>query len=252
MMRKIRIYIFFPALALLFAGCQRDAGVEETIMADQVLTAVAQTVDARFSLTPPATATYTPTLTQTPTSTGTPTLTATNSPTVVAGDGPRVTQANLCNSASFVSDVTIPDGTQFAPGAVFTKTWRLRNTGTCTWSTAYAVAYVSGAAMSGDSPQDLIEEVEPGDTVDVSVEMVAPTQTGSHTGYWRLQNASGTVFGDTFYVEIAVSGSARTLTPTQTVTTGPSATKTSTPTSISTSTSTATSTETPTETAATP
>ena len=33
----------------------------------------------------------------------------------------------------FVADVTIPDNTVIAPGTTFTKTWRVRNDGNCTW-----------------------------------------------------------------------------------------------------------------------
>ena len=39
--------------------------------------------------------------------------------------------------AQFVADVTVPDGTRYDPGATFTKTWRLRNIGTCTWTTSW-------------------------------------------------------------------------------------------------------------------
>ena len=34
-------------------------------------------------------------------------------------------QAATCYWAQFVADVTIPDGTNFAAGTAFTKTWRL-------------------------------------------------------------------------------------------------------------------------------
>src|SRR5512143_3278895 len=40
-----------------------------------------------------------------------------------------------CDWAQFVADVTVPDGTSYAPGTTFTKTWRLKNIGSCTWTT---------------------------------------------------------------------------------------------------------------------
>src|SRR5512143_426233 len=52
-----------------------------------------------------------------------------------------------CDWAQFVADVTIPDGTQIQPGATFTKTWRLKNIGYCTWTTAYSMVYDSGTQM---------------------------------------------------------------------------------------------------------
>jgi hypothetical protein len=53
-----------------------------------------------------------------------------------------------CDRAQFVSDVTAPDGSSFAPGATFTKTWRLMNIGTCTWNTAYSLTWVGGDSLS--------------------------------------------------------------------------------------------------------
>ena len=52
--------------------------------------------------------------------------------------------AATCNQALFVSDLTAPDGSAFAPDTVFTKTWRLKNVGTCTWNTSYKVLWVGG------------------------------------------------------------------------------------------------------------
>ena len=48
---------------------------------------------------------------------------------------PRALAATYCDQAQFVSDLTVPDGSSFAPGATFTKTWRLKTIGTCTWTT---------------------------------------------------------------------------------------------------------------------
>ncbi|HET6846235.1 MAG TPA: NBR1-Ig-like domain-containing protein, partial [Anaerolineales bacterium] len=83
----------------------------------------------------------------TPTGTATPTVApptfATPSSTRAPGAGP------LCNAAAFVRDVSIPDGTTVQPGADFTKTWRLSNVGTCTWTTAYALVFVTGDRMHG-------------------------------------------------------------------------------------------------------
>src|SRR5512135_3467629 len=51
---------------------------------------------------------------------------------------------STCDRAQFIADVTVPDGTRFSPGAAFTKTWRLKNVGTCTWSTSYTLVFSSG------------------------------------------------------------------------------------------------------------
>lgn len=118
--------------------------------------------------------------------------------------------AGLCNAASFVADVTIPDGTYINPGSPFTKTWRLKNIGTCSWSNKYSLVFVSGQRMDGLSPIFLTRFVGPNQTVDVSVDLTAPTSGGTFRGYWELQNASGTKFGvgaaggNPFWVEIRV------------------------------------------------
>lgn len=97
--------------------------------------------------------------------------------------------------ASFVSDVTIADGTYIAPGSTFIKTWRIRNNGTTTWTTNYRLVFVSGTQMASQSSVNLPYNVGPGQTVDISVQMTAPTEAGSYKSSWMLVNESGTQFG---------------------------------------------------------
>jgi len=59
-----------------------------------------------------------------------------------------LTSSACVDSAKFVSDVTILDNSVIASNTAFTKTWRLKNTGTCTWDRNYLVAYISGKTMS--------------------------------------------------------------------------------------------------------
>ena len=220
--------ILFSISILLLTGCDFTFGEDETISAEQVLTFVAETVEAALSLTPQATNTNTATATATSTATFTPSPSLTNSPTiqvVVSGGGNTGGQTG-CDNASFVSDVTIPDGTQFAPGATFTKTWRMSNNGSCTWTADYSVYFVRGDGMSGISPQNLTSETAPGSSREISIELVAPATAGTYTGYWQLKNADGVGFGHEFYVQIVVTGDGdgtATMTPTATAT-GPTST----------------------------
>jgi hypothetical protein len=109
---------------------------------------------------------------------------------------PTETPAPVCtNQAEFVRDVTIPDGTRFDPGDSFTKTWRLRNTGTCTWTRDYAVVHVDGPALLGPSAMTLPTEVEPGEVIDISLALKAPTIDGTYFSYWKLRNDAGVLFG---------------------------------------------------------
>lgn len=123
---------------------------------------------------------------------------------------PRV-QAAICDHVQFVSDLTAPDGTTFAPGATFTKTWRLKNIGTCTWTTAYHLVWVGGDAIGAPGSLLLPANVAPGKTLDISVKLTAPGTAGNYKGLWKLSNASGAQFGignsagDPFWVNISVA-----------------------------------------------
>jgi len=150
--------------------------------------------------------------TNTPLPTSTPLPTATLYPTYT----PLPTFTPLpCNQASFVSDVTIPDNTTMTPGQAFTKTWRIRNNGTCTWTTGYKIIFDTGDAMSGPASVAMPGSVAPNQTVDVSVNLTAPTTPNTtskpnYKGNWKLQDQNGVSFGlgagnSDFYVQIIVS-----------------------------------------------
>lgn len=142
--------------------------------------------------------------TATPTVTGTP---PTPTPTKVATVPPAA-----CDRAQFITDVTVPDGTAFAPGIAFTKTWRLKNIGTCTWTTGYALMFDSGEKMGGPDTAAMPTNVAPGQTVDITINLTSPTTAGSYRGYWKFKNASGVPFGigtggtKSWWVDIKVSG----------------------------------------------
>jgi len=115
--------------------------------------------------------------------------------------------------AEFVKDVTIEDYSQVKPNEVFTKIWEVKNTGTCTWTTTYALVFTLGDRMSGISPKMLNQAVKPGETVDLSIDLVAPKQSNMYQGNWMLQDENGNQFGtgyaakDFFWVSITVGPS---------------------------------------------
>lgn len=123
-----------------------------------------------------------------------------------------------CDKAQFIADVTVPDGTVFAPGATFKKTWRLKNIGTCTWTTGYSLVFSSGEKMGGPTSAPFPTAVAPGQTVDLTVNLTAPTASGTFRGNWMLSNATNQIFGigtganKPFWVEIKVTGGP-TVTP---------------------------------------
>jgi hypothetical protein len=183
---------------------------------DSMFTQAAQTVQAQLTLDslltpePSAFETSTPNL---PTATLMPTSAPSATP--------------LCDLARFITDVTIPDGTVMQPGQTFTKTWRLRNVGTCTWAGGYQLIFDHGEIMSGPVSQPFAGDVPPGHEVDLSVALKAPDNPGTYRGTWRIRNAAGVLMpilngyqGVSFFVEISVvlptATPTVTLTPTET------------------------------------
>ena len=75
------------------------------------------------------------------------------------------------------------------------KTWRIKNTGTCSWTKDYRIYFLSGNAMNAPASVAFPANVNPGSTVDLSVPMNAPGTTGDYTGNWMLKAANGTTFG---------------------------------------------------------
>ncbi len=102
-----------------------------------------------------------------------------------------------CNQAAagHPVDVTVSDGTHMKPGEVFSKTWRLENFGTCIWTTDYAVVWFSGVNMGVTDVKPFTGPVQPGQIVDITVDMVSPDQPGTYQSNWKLRNAEGALFG---------------------------------------------------------
>jgi hypothetical protein len=130
-----------------------------------------------------------------------------------------------CNRAEFVSDINYPDKTTVLAGTSFTKTWRLQNTGTCTWTSGYSVVFVQGDRMGApDSVPVTSGTVSSGAQVDISVPLVAPAVQGTYRGDYMLRAPDGTRFGigpagnSVFWVEIVVPPPTSTPTPTATPT----------------------------------
>jgi uncharacterized protein YkwD len=106
---------------------------------------------------------------------------------------PRPTNAPDCtNHATFVADVTIPDNSEVAAGALFTKTWRIGNLGTCTWGPEYTLTHYSDERMSALSSVPL-DTTPPGDFLEISVDLRAPNSLGTHRGNFVIKNPAGLI-----------------------------------------------------------
>jgi len=109
----------------------------------------------------------------------------------------QTTPVSSCDQAAFIRDVTVPDNTLFLPGTAFTKTWEIKNTGSCDWDGTYSLVFGDqGDLMGGQLSIPLVASgsVAAGQSIKVSVDLVAPANSGSYKGYWKLRNPSGNVF----------------------------------------------------------
>ncbi|MBT3339180.1 MAG: hypothetical protein HN855_08885 [Anaerolineae bacterium] len=187
---------------LLGACGPSDADATPTLSVEEVQTLAVGTFASGLTETAIAmpTNTSTPTLTPSPTATITPMMTNTPGTPFAPGVLPITTS---CNSMAYVTDVNIPDNTPMKPGQTFTKTWRVKNNGTCIWEAGFKFNFVGGDAM-GSSAFVLDKPVNPGAEIDLSVAMIAPSTAGTIRGNWRMSTASGTYFGDEVYLIIIV------------------------------------------------
>jgi len=105
---------------------------------------------------------------------------------------PAGTAAADCDQAQFIMDATYPDNSSVTANETITKTWQVKNTGSCTWDTAYRLAFIRGEQIGGNSALEVITDpVAPGDVVDLSIQLTAPFTNGSHWGIWQIHNAAG-------------------------------------------------------------
>lgn len=101
-------------------------------------------------------------------------------------------EPDCTNSAAFVTDVTIPDDTPITAGTPFTKTWRISNTGTCIWGSDYTLTHYSDERMSAPASVPL-PLTYPGQTADISVDLVAPNSPGKRRGNFVIKNPAGLI-----------------------------------------------------------
>lgn len=187
MSKNAKFFLLLSSLTLFIFACTLPASQQKKNDPNIIFTAAAQTASVQLTE-----AVSNNTITETP-----PTISPALTPTAKTPAGEN------CDKAKFIEDVTVSDGTVFAPGESFTKTWRVKNTGTCTWTTAYALVIDSGSEMSGFSPAPLTSSVAPGETTDISINLVAPNTHGDYQGNWQIRNDSGKKFAKV-YVQIEV------------------------------------------------
>ncbi len=152
--------------------------------------------------------------TPTPEPTATPVPTATLTPEGEGTTPQEVGPSDDCLDSTYVADVTVQDGTRFDNDEAFVKTWRVKNTGSCDWPEGTQLRFVEGAQMSGAEGVE-VGPLAVGETTDISVDLVAPSEGNNYKGVWRLADGEGRLFGTVLTVVIQ-AGELPTPTPTPT------------------------------------
>ncbi len=126
-----------------------------------------------------------------------------------AAEGQPTAEKDCTDLATFQADITVQDNEVLPPTFVFTKTWQLENSGTCTWGDGYALVHAYGDLIGAPAEIPLQQEVPPTSTVQLSVPMVAPDLNGTYLSEWMLRNEVGQTFGipQPFWVQIVITNS---------------------------------------------
>ena len=232
-LKKIQWLTITLLLAVGLASCNISKAPEPTPDVNAVYTSVAGTMIAQLNdqltqtaqAVPPtalASPTELPTLPPLPTvsieSTNIPVSTSSSvtpitvftpvgSTPLVGGTGGTSSTAVGCADSAFILDITIQDGTTEKPGTVFTKTWRMQNTGTCTWGVGFKFAFAYGSKMGGGdfTITRKYDFVASGATKDFGVKLTAPTVPNTYSGCWKMQTDQGYWFGGAACVTIKVA-----------------------------------------------
>ncbi|MEJ2710306.1 MAG: NBR1-Ig-like domain-containing protein [Anaerolineales bacterium] len=193
--------IFLPGILILWlvwlAGCAPETSPTPATVS--IETMVAETVAAQQTLSAGNTAVAMLTQMasqpqeQSPSATPAPGgAVATPLPTPQASPTP---QPSPCDQVELLGHPSAEPGAQFIPGADFVKTWRLKNSGSCTWDANYALMFLDGDPLGAEAVIPLGRQVLPGETLDAAVAMRAPAAPGIYQAAWALRSSSGAVFG---------------------------------------------------------
>ncbi|MCS6907460.1 MAG: NBR1-Ig-like domain-containing protein [Anaerolineales bacterium] len=212
-MRRVKFLWMLWMLALSALACRIPSAAVVTEDPYAIYTQAAATVQAMITemagqtavalmteMAQPPAATPTPVFPTPEIATFTPLPSPTPIPPIATPTSPPppptpVPPSAPCDLAQFVSDVTIPDGTILPAEATFTKIWRVKNVGTCTWTKNYALRFVDGADMGARKVYPFNGRVSPGEVVDIAVELTAPGKAGDHRSFWMLANEEDKLFG---------------------------------------------------------
>lgn len=204
---KFTLILLITALFITACTSTGDPAAATREFEAAVETALAETQAALPSPLPtetPAPPTSVPIIV---TNTNLPVL-ATYTPITAAATQPPIiapTATTACYQGTFVSE-TVPDGTVVKPGEVVRKTWEVKNTGTCEWTTDFRWVLFDGDPMKGPTNRSIPGgPYLPGDIMSITVNFTAPLIQGTYRSTYKMQDADGNFFTQNgFWVVIVV------------------------------------------------
>jgi hypothetical protein len=127
-------------------------------------------------------------------------------PTVESPDGEvQSTSPAACeNDLNYVDDITIPDDTVVAPGQEIEKIWLIRNAGTCNWDADYTIRNVEETPPMGSASILALYPVRSGSEHEITINFIAPTDSGQHVSKWQAHDPEGIPFGQVIFIQIIV------------------------------------------------
>lgn len=138
-----------------------------------------------------------------------PTIPPTNPPQPVS---PTPTPVP-CYQAEILAELSTPPNSVLPVGAAFTKSWSIQNTGSCTWTQQLGLALSGGDPMGISTFHPIGNQVEPGERLNLSITMTAPSFPGTHQGNWFLRSPNGEMFGSGPNADIPLQVIIRTIQP---------------------------------------
>ncbi len=123
------------------------------------------------------------------------------------------------DKASFIGE-TYPDNSILEPGESFIKSFEIFNSGTATWTTAYALVLdpaVQSETLGSPPEIRFLQDVSPGENIVLDISLLAPVDPGTYTTYWAIKNQYGETVpvdgGQHIWARILVCPSGQTCAP---------------------------------------
>jgi hypothetical protein len=184
----LRVFALF--LLLLSVACGSAATPQPPGAPTPVVVRILN-LDLALTALPPTPVPPTPT----PAPTVTPFPTFTPRPPAAQAENQANTTPSCTNLAEFIKNLNINDNASFEVQSPIAKIWQIKNAGTCVWTTSYTLVFITGDPMSAPASKPLAQEVQPGQTLDLRLDLVAPQKPGPYATSWMLQDANGNRFG---------------------------------------------------------